>query len=135
MDIYNFDSKTYNKIVEIVKFRFYKQIKESGIIFKEILFSKNLITEKEFYILVYEEDKKEKNLRFKNSKSFLIQLIQIAQKRLAKLEIEKKILLNVEYSETYGPNQYFIDTEINGAGIASLRELLLHLDKIRLKNG
>lgn len=135
MDIYDFNNKTYNKIVEIVKFRFYKQIKESGIVFKEILFSKNLITEKEFYILVYEEDKKEKNLRFKDSKSFLIQLIQIAKKRLTKLEIEKRVLLNVECPETYGSNQYFIDTDLNAAGIASLKELLFHLDKIRLKNG
>jgi len=42
MDYYDFNSNAYNTIVEIFKFRFYKQIKDGGIVFKEILKAENL---------------------------------------------------------------------------------------------
>ncbi|WP_271785323.1 hypothetical protein [Aquimarina algiphila] len=134
MQLYDFNRDTYNKIVEIVKFRFYKEIKDTGIVFKEVLSSENLVTNAKFYILVYEDTGKTNYLRFKDSKSFLIQLIHIAGQRLKRLEIEEKALLKVNDVESYGESQYFNDTEMNAIGISSLKELLIHFDKIRIKS-
>lgn len=133
MELYDFDRDAYNKIVEIVKFRFYKEIKDTGIVFKEILSSENLVSKAKFYILVYEDSGDTNYLRFKDSKSFLVQLTHIARQRLKRLEFEEKRLLKVNDTEAYGESQYFNDTEMNAIGISSLKDLLIHFDKTRLK--
>lgn len=133
MELYNFNRDAYNKIVEIVKFQFYKEIKNTGIVFEEILSSENLVTNAKFYILFYQDIGKTNYLRFKDSKPFLIQLTHIARQRLHRLEIEEKTLLKVNDTESYGESQYFHDTEMNAIGISSLKELLIHFDKITIK--
>jgi hypothetical protein len=133
MELYDFNRDAYNKIVEIVKFRFYKEIKDTGIVFKEILSSENLVTNAKFYVLVYEDTGKTNYLRFKDSKAFLVQLSHIARQRLKRLELEEKALLKVNNTESYGESQYFNDTEMNAIGISSIKDLLMHFDKIRIK--
>jgi phosphoribosylamine-glycine ligase len=133
MELYNFNSDVYNKIVEIVKFRFYKEIKDTGIVFNEILLAENLVTNSKFYVLECNDQDTIQYLRFKDSKLFLIYLIQIAQKRLKRLEAKESELLKVNDTESYGEARYFNDTEMTAIGISSIKILLQHLEKTKMK--
>ncbi len=128
MELYDFNKDAYNKVVELVKFRFYKQIKDTGIVFKEILLSKNLVTKNEFYILVCNDQENNHYIRFKNSKVLFIRLKQIAEKRLNKLELFEKKLLEINDTESYGESRYFNDTEMTAIGISTIKDLLNHFD-------
>lgn len=133
MEIYNFNTDAYNQIVKIVKFRFLKQIKNTGIVFEKILSASNLIREKEFYILVCNDQDKIHYVRFKEIKGLILNLNQIAKKRLAKLKLFEMELLKINNTEEYGEPQYFNDIEMTAIGISSIQELLLHFDK-KLRN-
>lgn len=126
MDFYDFDKDVYNHIVKLVGFRFYKQIKYTGIVFKELLFSKNLVSGKEFYILVCTVDRSKYYLRFvENNTNYLIkQLVSIAERRLEFLTAEEARLMKINDTEAYGENLYFEETELTAAGISSLKDLL-----------
>lgn len=125
MNLYNFNMHVYNAVVKIVKFRFYKQIENSGIVFNEILFAENLVVHSKFYIHICEDQEKTHYIRFKDSKVLLIQLIQIAKKRLQKLELFESELMKVNDSVAYGENNYFNDTEVTAMGIYSIKSLLV----------
>ena len=128
MELYDFNKDAYNKVVELFKFRFYKQIKDTGIVFKEILLSKNLVTKAEFYILICDDQENNHYIRFKDSKLLFIRLRQIAEKRLKKLERFEKELMKLNDTESYGESNYFNDTEMTAIGISTIKELLKHFD-------
>ncbi|HAB53810.1 MAG TPA: hypothetical protein DCE80_16810 [Ignavibacteriales bacterium] len=133
MELYDFNRDVYNKVVEIVKFRFFKEIKDTGIVFQELLFSENLITNAKFYILICNDQATTHYVRFKEPKGLLIQLMQLAKERLKRLELEESRLLKVNDTETYGESQYFNDTEMTAIGISSIKDLLKHFEEIRIK--
>ncbi|RKD92389.1 uncharacterized protein DUF1104 [Mangrovibacterium diazotrophicum] len=119
MLFYDFNKDVYNKVVRIVKFQFYKEIKNTGIVFKEIISAKNLVDNTSFYILRYEIDSRTKQLRFKDTKSFVKQLKDVAKQRLKKLEQEESILMRITDTESYGESKYFNDTEMNAINLSS----------------
>lgn len=51
MEFYDFNKDVYNRIVKIVKFRFYREIKDTGIVLNEILLAENLVTNISFIFL------------------------------------------------------------------------------------
>jgi len=128
-----FSSVAYDKLVELFKFRFYKQIKDTGIVFKELLEAKNLETNKRFYILICDDQEKIHSIRFKNLKVLIIVLTEMAKNRLQRLEVLEKELLQVNDTETYGESRYFNDTEMTATGISSIKELLKHFEKNKTK--
>jgi len=130
MNLYNFNIEAYNKIVEIFKIRFYKEIKDTGIVFEEILLADNLVTKTKFYILICNDQETTHYIRFRDAKSLLLQLIQIAQKRLKRLEAKEFELIKIKNVETYGETQYFNDTEMTAIGISSIKLFLHHIEKI-----
>ncbi len=130
---YDFNSDVYNKIVEIVKFRFYKEIKDTGIVFNEILLAENMLTNSRFYILECNDQETIQYLRFKDSKLFLVYLIQIAQTRLKRLEAKESELIKVNNTESYGESRYYNDTEMTAIGISSIKNLLQHLERTKMK--
>ncbi len=135
MEYYDTKSDVYNKIVEIVKFRFHKEIKDTGIVFNEILLAENLVTNSTFYVLECNDQDTIQYIRFKDSKVFIIRLIEIAQKRLKRLEAKESELLKMNDVESYGESRYYNDTEMTALGISSIKSLLEHLEKIKMKTG
>lgn len=135
MELYDFNNDAYNEIVKKFNFRFLKQIKNTGIVFNEILFANNLVTDAKFYILVCNDQEKTYYIRFKDLKVLLIRLTQIATNRLEKLKLFEKELMAINDTECYGESQYFNDTEITAIGISSINELLIHfIEKIQKLN-
>lgn len=126
MDMFNFHKEPYNEVVKIIKFKFLSQIRNTGIIFNEILSANNLVTNSKFYILVCNDQDKIHYIRFKEIKVLLINLIQIAEKRLKKLSLFESELLKINDTESYGESKYFNDTEITAISISSIEELLKH---------
>ncbi len=68
MELYNFNNDAYKEIVKEFKFRFLKQIKNTGIVFNEILLANNLVTNTEFYLLVCYDQEDTHYIRFKDLK-------------------------------------------------------------------
>lgn len=129
MELYNFNHDAYNEVVKIVGFRFYNQIKNTGIVFNEILFVNNLVTNKNFYLLICDDQEETHYIRFKELKVMLEILTEIAKKRLIKLRKLETTLLKVNNTEVYGESLYFNDTEMTAIGISSIGELLNHFEK------
>ncbi|CAM1362197.1 hypothetical protein TOREUM_20669 [Tenacibaculum litoreum] len=132
MELYNFNNDAYHEIIKIIKFSFFKQIKNTGIVFEEVLSAKNLATEKQFYILVCNDQEKRHYIRFREIKGLLLNLNQIAKKRLEKLKLFENELVKINNTEEYGESLYFNDIEMTAIGISKIKELLVHFDK-RLK--
>lgn len=133
MELYDFNSDVYNRIVKIVKFRFYKEIKDTGIVFTELLFAENLVTNASYYVLICDDQETTHIIRFNDSSSLLFQLICIAKKRLQKLEHKEFALMRVNNTEAYGEAQYYNDTEMTAIGIYSIKNLLKYFEEIMVK--
>lgn len=133
MELYDFNTDAYNKIVELFKFRFYKQIKDTGIVFKEILSAKNLVTEQKFFILLCYDQEKIHSIRFKQLKVLILMLTKIAKNRFEKLKVKELELKQINNTEKYGEDKYFNDIEMTAIGICSIKELLNHFEKNKIK--
>lgn len=133
MELYDFNTDAYNKIVELFKFRFYKQIKDTGIVFNEILEAENLVTNQRFFILLCYDQETTHLIRFKELKVLILMLTKIAKSRLKKLNTKESELLRINDTEEYGENRYFNDTEMVAIGICSIKELLIHFEKNKIK--
>lgn len=124
MDLYDFNSDVYRFIFKKSKVNFLKQIKNSGIVFKEVLFAENPLTKNTFHMLVYEIDKNKFYIRFKNENVLISLLTVIAEKRLDQMIIQESRLLLINDIESYGEEQYYNDTEMTSVNISALKELL-----------
>lgn len=133
MKIYDFNTRAYNKIVELFKFRFYKQIKDTGIVFKEILSAENLVTGQKFFILMVHDQEKMHSISFVQLKVLILRLTKIAKIRLEKLQLQELELLRINDTEAYGEDNYFNDTEMTAIAICSIQELLNHFEKNKMK--
>ncbi len=129
MKFYDFNIDTYNEVLKIVKFRFYEKIKNTGIVFKELLEAKNLVTNDKFYILVCDDQEIIHYVRFKETLSLLHQLNSITKKRLERLICLEDKLLSINNIEDYGEGKYFNSTEMTAMGISSIKEFLIFLNK------
>ncbi len=128
MEFYNFNTDAYNEVVKIFGFRFYKQIKNTGIVFNEILSANNLATNNNFYLLICNDQEEFHYVRFKELETLLIKLTEIAKKRLNKLKRLESTLMEVNNTEAYEENKYYNDTEMSALGISSIEELLSHFE-------
>lgn len=128
MEFYDFNNEAYHIVAGIVKFNFYNKIKNTGIVFEEILEATNLVTDVKFYILRCNVQENIHLIRFKDGRTLMSQLIAIAQIRLEKLKQEEKELMKINDTELYGENRYYNDTEMNALGLSSLTGLLKHFE-------
>lgn len=128
MDLYNMNMEAYNRLVEIFGFRFYRQLKDTGIIIRELLRANNLVTGDSFYILVCFDQEQTFHIRFVEIKTLVSELQKIAKNRLQKIRFKEHELIGIQDVESYGVTDYFNDTEEVAINIAALKKLLAHFE-------
>ncbi|MDW3212165.1 MAG: hypothetical protein R8N23_20010 [Reichenbachiella sp.] len=124
MESKKFNKEAYKEIVKIVKFRFYEQLKNTGISIEGILEATDMVSKKEFYILILSDQETKHHIRFRESKSLLIQLVKIFEMRLKVLKMEENELLTINDTEAYGEDRYFDETEQIACALTSIPSLL-----------
>lgn len=133
MDLYGFNHDVYNATIKIVGFRFYRQIKDTGIVFQELLEARDVLKGNTFHILVCFDQEQTHYIRFNHPKVLMFQLREIAEKRLRRLISFEAELMKINDAEAYGENRYHHDTEMTAIGISSIHELLKHFETILKK--
>lgn len=129
MDLYDHDSKVYKHLVSVVGFRFFKQIKDTGIVLKRAYKSEDVVNNRLFTLLEFEEDNELKWMKIANKKQFIFNLKRIAIDRLERVQFEERELLKINNTEDYGEDRYFSQTEMAAINISALKDLLSLLDK------
>ncbi|WP_277014100.1 hypothetical protein [Flavobacterium lindanitolerans] len=114
--------KIYEKLVSILDVKFKTQLKGTEMYFKSFYSMKNLITEKEDFLLIFEAGKA---IRFSNKTEFINEFIDIVRFYINSLDEEYNELLRRERKDTIiNENEHFLRHEEIGYCGEKLLKLL-----------
>lgn len=126
--MFDYGIDTYKTLTKIVRLKFNSELKDSGVELQGIYSMKNLVTEKEFYLL----EVNGKQLRFTNQMSFLILFTDFLGRSIKELNNKYKYLINKpadEFSDVVG-----IEGAYKQAEYYSMKQTELLKKMIQLKN-
>lgn len=128
--MFDYGSDTYKALTKVIKLRFGKELKDSGLELKGFYAMTDLVTNKEFYML----DINNHQIRFVDEKGFLLFFADFLQKNIKELDSRYKYLINRptdEYSDEIG-----IEREYKLADYYSMKqkEILSKISQYRQKN-
>ena len=120
-------------ISSIFNLKFKAQLNDSPIIFDNFLLIKNLITENENYVIVFQSEKEV--LKFKDRNEFIINFIKLIDEKLYNLEKEFETLnefvsnsMGIKYDE----NEVYLWHEHIGHNSFKLNQIRNKLIKLKL---
>src|ERR1035437_2136783 len=122
-------SEAYNALTKIIKFRFSKQLKDSGIELKGLYSMKNLVTNKEFYLLEVNDIQ----IRFANEKPFIALFIDFLQKNIIELKSRYNYLINRPTDEFSDQVQIEMQYKQIDYFLTQQTELLKKINEYKLK--
>ena len=122
-------SEAYNALTKIIKFRFRKQLKDSGIELKGLYSMKNLVTNKEFYLLEVNDIQ----IRFANEKPFIALFIDFLQKNIIELKSRYNYLINRPTDEFSDQVQIEMQYKQIDYFLTQQTELLKKINEYKLK--
>lgn len=99
--MFDYGIDTYKSLNKIVKLKFNSELKDSGIELQGIYAMKNMVTQKEFYLL----EVNGKQIRFANQKSFIVLFTDFLRKNIQELKNRFNYLINRptdEFSDEVG---------------------------------
>lgn len=131
------DNPTHEEIYEKISFlfniKFKSQLKDSPIVFKNFLHVRNVVTETENYVIVFQYEKEV--LKFKDRDEFIINFINFIDIKINELQEEFEELNRFESMSMgikYDENEVYMRHEKIGHGtykLNQIREKLLKLKK------
>ncbi|WP_082960185.1 hypothetical protein [Maribacter hydrothermalis] len=126
--MFDYGIDTYKSLTKVVKLKFNSELKDSGIELQGIYSMKNLVTEKEFYLL----EVNGKQIRFANQKSFVVLFSDFLKSNIKELKNRYNYLLNRttdEFSDDIG-----IEMEYKQADYYSMKQTELLKKMIEFNN-
>lgn len=81
---------TYSILSKLIKQKFYPQIKDSGIVLEDIYIVKNLVTGKEYYMLIINDFQ----IKFVTTRDFVIHFVNYLNNSIKKLDEEFEYLVS-----------------------------------------
>jgi hypothetical protein len=132
-----YGEEVYEKVSEITELKFKSQIKDSGIVFKQIFEMENLITEKVNYLIFTNSD----SIWFIDKDDFIQQFINHIKKSINQLNLDYKSLEEQQNQAIVDENLIFLENErIGYCGnkqlklLNKMREFRTNLPDINSKN-
>lgn len=126
--MFDYGIDTYKSLAKVVKLKFNSELKDSGIELQGIYSMKNLVTEKEFYLL----EVNGKQIRFSNQKSFLVLFSDFLNSNIKELKNRYNYLINKptdDFSDDVG-----IEMEYKQADYYSMKQTELLNKMIEFNN-
>ncbi|WP_353098006.1 hypothetical protein [Empedobacter brevis] len=129
--MYNINEKLHNeiyeKLVSLFGIKFKVQLNNSPIEFKKLFFVKNLITDIEFYSLIFDS---KTSIQFENREEFLTEFIQYLKSNVKELEEEYEYLNSLDFGAIkYDENYIYNRHEHIGHGTYKLNQIIEKLKK------
>ncbi len=127
--MFDYGSDTYKALTKIIKLRFGKELKDSGLELKGLYSMRNLVNDKKFFLL----EVNNQQIRFTSEKMFLLFFADFLRKNIKELDNRYKRLINRptdEFSDEVG-----IEMEYKLADYYSMKqnELLKKINKYQEK--
>ncbi len=93
--MFDYGIDTYKSLTKIIKLKFKSELKDSGIELQGIYSMKNMVTEKEIFLL----EVNGKQIRFANQKAFVVLFADFLNKNIKELNDSYKYLINRQTDE------------------------------------
>jgi hypothetical protein len=126
---FEYGVETYKALAKILKIKFGLELKDSGIILQDLFLMKNLISDKESYLLIVNDT----HIRFKTQKDFVLHFIHFLNSNIKTLEERYNYMTRIQTNEFTDKVKLEIEYKTIDYHMQRQKDLLLKMVEIKEK--